>query len=209
MLHAQDQINSSPQKLYDKALAGSQQLFNGTEYIKYRSYAGEHPFFLTEQYIVGSLKYDGVIYPAVPLYFDIAKNLLITPYYFDGTWMSFISELVEEFEIQTYHFRYLGDQIKGIPEPGFYELLYSGKTISLWMRHAKVYEESIEGMEVLRQFKYLKTYYLMRGNEAARLNENEKFPEIFKDKKPELRVFSRKNPKATLIDMVRFYDSLK
>lgn len=207
-LRAQDQLTLLPEKLYKRSLAGSQQLFNGTEYKKHRSHSGEHPFFLSDQYIVGRLKYDGVDYEAVPLYFDIAKDVLVTPYYFDGTWMAFVSELVSEFEVKSRVFRYVRENINGLPGPGFYEILFTGSN-NLWLRHNKVYEERIDGMEITHQFKYNYEYYLVRGNEAFRLNENEKLPLVLKDKRAELRVFLRKNPYAGLIDVVRFYDGLK
>lgn len=207
-VQAQDQTPLSPERLYQRALAGSQQLFNGTEYKKYKSFSGEHPFFETDQYIVGRLRYDGVDYEAVPLYFDIAKDVLVTPYYFDGTWMAFISELVTEFEVKSRRFRYIKEIINGLPGPGFYEILYSG-TNSLISRHSKKYEETIDGMEVIHQFRYSHEFFLLRNGEAFKLNENEKLPLVLKDKKSELRTFIRKNPNVGLTDLIRYYDQLK
>jgi hypothetical protein len=199
---------SLPIQMYEQALKGSQQLFNGTEYFKYKSYSGEHPYFLSDQYIVGSLDYDGVFYPAVPLYYDIHKDQLITPYYFDGSWMAFVGELVQNFKLKDHSFSYFRAMKGDLPGAGFYEVLYSGKTI-LIVRHRKIYSEQIEGMEVIRAFKQTIEYYLLKNDRSFRLNENEKIPQVLKDQKTELRNFLRKNPKATLSDIVRQYDLIK
>lgn len=199
---------SLPAEMYEQALKGSQQLFNGTEYFKYKSYSGEHPYFLSDQYIVGSLSYDGVYYPAVPLYYDIGLDRLVTPYYFDGTWMSFVGELVKEFNLKGHSFRYFR-AIKGdLPGFGFYEVLYDGQS-TLIARHRKSYSEQIDGMEVIRAFKTSVEYYLLIDDRSFRINENEKIPAAIKDKKAEVRNFLRKNPKANLPDIIRFYDSVK
>jgi hypothetical protein len=199
---------SLPVQMYEQALKGSQQLFNGTEYFKYKSYSGEHPYYLSDQYIVGTLNYDGVSYPAVPLYYDIHKDQLITPYYFDGSWMAFVGELVQNFKLKDHSFSYFRAMKGDLPGSGFYEVLYSGKS-KLIARHRKIYSEQIDGMEVIRAFKQSVEYYLLKGDRSFRLNENEKIPQALKDQKNELRNFLRKNPKATLSDLVRHYDSIQ
>ncbi|MFZ9982124.1 MAG: hypothetical protein ACO3FI_08845 [Cyclobacteriaceae bacterium] len=207
MAFGQDQV-SLPVKMYEQALKGSQQLFNGTEYFKYKSYAGEHPYFLSDQYIVGALNYDGVFYPAVPLYYDIYKDQLVTPYYFDGSWMAFVGQLVQNFRLMDHFFSYFKETKGDLPGAGFYEVLYSGK-IKLIARHRKFLSEKIDGIEVIRDFKQSVEYYLLKNDQSFRLNEREKVPQALKDQKTELRNFLRKNPTATLSDLVRHYDLMK
>lgn len=205
-LFAQDST-SGPVALYEKKLAGSQQLFNGTEYKMHRSRSGEHPFFLSDKYIVGSLNYDGVRYEAVPMYFDIAKDQLVTPYYYDGTWMAFISQLVTEFELQGHRLRYFREGFDGLSAPGFLEVLYEGK-LKLYVKHSKTYQEQIDGTQIIFQFKVAGDYYLVREGRAQRWNEGERIPSLLKDKQSELRAFLRKNPRAEMVDLVRYCDSL-
>ena len=196
-----------PVALYDKKLAGSQQLYNGTEYKMHRSRNGEHPFFLSDKYIVGTLNYDGVRYPSVPMYFDIAKGQLVTPYYYDGTWMVFINELISGFELQGHQFHYVRDSIENLSTPGFFEVLYDGK-LKLYLRHTKAFQEIIEGTEIHAAFRESQEYFLVRGGRAIRWSEGERIPSLLKDNQADLRVFLRKNPKAGKVDLIRFAESL-
>ena len=201
------EIVSGPVTLYEKKLAGSQQLYNGTEYKMHRSRNGEHPFFLSDKYIVGTLNYDGVRYPSVPMYFDIAKGQLVTPYYYDGTWMVFISELITGFELQGHQFQYVRETIENLSTPGFFEVLYDGK-LKLYLRHAKVFQEIIEGSDIYAEFRESREYFLIHGGKAVRWSEGERIPALLKDKQAELRAYLRKNPKAGKLDIIRYAESI-
>jgi len=194
--------------LFASATSGSQQLFNGQEVILYSPIATEHPYFLTADLIFGKLRYDGIWNAEVALHYDLERQALITPYYYEGTPMQLVSAFVDAFELEGRRFinvRKSGD--RGLDRPGFYEVLYEGPT-PVYARHRKVFHEKYRDTEVIREFEEITEYHIVRNQRSVRVSGLRELPDLFIDRKQEVRSFIRKNREATPARVAEFYDNL-
>ena len=194
--------------LFTAARSGSQQLFNGQEVILYSPIGNEHPYFLTIDLIFGKLRYDGVWHDDVALHYDLEKQALTTPYYYEGTPMQMVSAFVDAFELEGHRFvniRKPGD--RGIQKPGFYEVLYEGPT-PVYARHRKIFHEKYRDTEVIREFEEVTEYLIVKNDQGIRINSVRELPDVFIERKQEVKTFIRKNRDAGPARVVAFYDNL-
>ncbi len=110
---------------------GQTNLYNGSEYREpRRTNNDQHPYFVSEDWLEGSVLYDGDWYEHVPLQYDITRDVVITEMYTkrepDGAGRCQGRRLL----IDGHMFRKLiRDTLNALPETGFYDI-YSmmGKT---------------------------------------------------------------------------------
>ena len=194
--------------IFASAASGSQQLFNGPEVILYSPIANEHPYFRTEDLIFGKLKYDGFWHEDVALHFDLERQRLITPYYYEGTPMQLVSAFVDAFELEGHRFINVRQPgYRGLEQPGFYELIYEGPS-AIYARHRKIFHEKYRDTEVIREFESITDYYLVRGGNQRKFNAVRELQEVFIDRKQEVRAFIRKNRNAGPAEVASYYDNL-
>ncbi|MFM9075853.1 MAG: hypothetical protein ACKORJ_09875 [Bacteroidota bacterium] len=194
--------------LFTSARSGSQQLFNGQEVILYSPIGDEHPYFLTADLIFGKLRYDGVWHEEVALHYDLEKQALITPYYYEGTPMQMVSAFVDGFELEGHRFvnaRNPGD--RGLSKAGLYEVLYEGAT-PVYARHRKIFHEKYRDTEVIREFEEVTEYHLIHNNQNVKITSVRELPSVFIDRKQEIKTFIRKNRNAGPARVAEFYDNL-
>ena len=116
--------------LYDSATIESQNLYNGKQYYVYDSREVEHQFFLTEDWTMGSVFYDGQQFEQVPLLYDIVKDQLVARYRHGFGNVTLQNPKVRSFTMAGHDFvRVEADtgRVEGL-RTGFYDQLYNGKT---------------------------------------------------------------------------------
>src|SRR5688572_9403288 len=65
-------------KFYLESLSSQSSLYTGSDYLEYVSQNDEHPFYLEDDWHMGSVSYNGFQYQNIPLQFDIQSQKLIT-----------------------------------------------------------------------------------------------------------------------------------
>ena len=105
-------------------LGPDSRLYNGYEYIRNGTPAKGFPFLASDSLMTGDLSYDGAVYLAIPMEYDLVLDKVIIRDYSGKALISLISERVDGFTFGPHHFRY----IAGIENPGFYEVLFSSET---------------------------------------------------------------------------------
>jgi len=194
--------------MFASSSSGSQQLFNGQEVILYSPIASEHPYFLTGDLIFGKLRYDGYWHNDVALHYDLERQLLITPYYYEGTPMQLVSAFVDGFELEGHRFVNVRQpDSKGLEQSGFYEILYEGNS-QVYARHRKIFHEKYRDTEVLREFESITDYLMVRNGSTHKFKSVRELPEILIDRKQEVRAFIRKNRNAGPAAVAAYYDNL-
>lgn len=191
-------------------------LYKGSQYVIYSFQLKEgHPYFDQDQMQTGSVLYNGVLYKNVPLIYDLAKNLLVTNDPNHIYKIALINQEIDSFTIQNHIFIKLKDSLSSIvPRPGFYQLLYNGRSTVL-KKEKKIVREEVSSGAVVRFIDYSVTYYLKKENTWYTINNKRGLLHAFGDKSPELRKFLRAggikfqdDKDNTLIRTAAWYDSL-
>lgn len=207
-LFIQAAVNNATQR-YTKVIQGQLQLYNGSDYAEYQPTDDEHPYFLSDDWVFGSVYYDGNLYEQTAMLYNIASDELITEHYYTSNLMRLVTSKIQYFTLGSRKFVPLKNE--SLTE-GFYELLYNG-TSKVYARHTKNIQESIEAMEIHREFEEKTRYYVFKDGNYIAIKNKKSILSVLGDKKRELNQFMnkskirfRKNREQYIVKAVEFYD---
>jgi hypothetical protein len=195
---------------YSTKLGGQSHLYNGSAYTEYISQGEEHPYFIDE-WIDGSVVYDGDLYTNVPILYDLSLDRVVIDNQFSIKKVMLVNDKVSEFTIQGHHFVHLTDT--ELP-PAHYELAYDGK-IKVYARHRKTLQSRVVDYSIINQFEEKKLYYIYKDGKFITVRGKRSMLNVLDDKKKELKKFIRDNQLSftdRLRDMSRlaqYYDQIK
>jgi len=130
-------------------------LYNG---IKYDEVARNpdvdfgHPFYLMDNVIEGSIRYNGVTYDNVLLQYDIVTDQIVTVLPNTNYKISLIKSHIQEFTLKGHRFVFVADGIA----PGFYEVLLDGR-IKVVAKRRKRISESYYNYNLFIKRKYFES----------------------------------------------------
>lgn len=196
---------------YTTSIGGQSHLYNGSAYSEYVSQREEHPYFIDE-WIEGSVRYDGEFHTNVPILYDISLDRVIIDNPFSIKKVLLVNDKVVEFTIQDHHFVHL----KNTPlAEGHYELAYDGD-IKVYVRHRKTLQSRVVDYSIFNEFQEKKVYFLYKDGKYTSIRGKGSMLKLLDDKKKELKKFIRDNKLAFGADRVRdmsrlaqYYDQLK
>lgn len=205
--------------LYEEAMNRQFMLYNGSEYNPFPEPYEEFPYFGSEYWEEGSVKYYGNVYDDVAMQYDLINDLLVIEHYDQSGYMAEValhSEKVDYFRMLGHTFVRIGpDAPEGdVLRPGFYDLLYDGPNKILCKRRKTVHEE-IESGALKVRFLERSNLFLVRDGQVFPLKSKRSLLKILADKRRLLNQFVRRevtdfrNKEKLLVDMVRYYDSLE
>lgn len=201
---------------YHAYLTPESGLYRGSQYVIYSFQIKEgHPYFDQDQMQTGSVLYNGVLYKNIPLIYDLVKGLLVINDANKIFRIALINQEIDSFSIQNHIFIKLTDSLtSSVPRPGFYELLYNGRTVIL-KKEKKTIREEIAANAVVKSIDYSVTYYLKKENTWYPISNKRGFMRAFRDKSRDLKKFLRAgglrfqdDKDNTLIKTAVWYDSL-
>lgn len=188
---------------YNGSLAEELHLYNGIEDKGYPyQFAEGTPYFITNNWSEGTLKYEGKWYENVPLLYDAAADEVVYLYFNKISRIKLIKEKVSEFSIQDHHFIQISSNSPAAKSiaPGFYDQLYAGK-ISLLAKRAKSIQKTMrQSGEEVRVFDK-DHYYLKKGYEIYPVSNKRSFLRNLSDKRKELLQYIRQNKLSFRKDM--------
>ncbi len=118
-------------EIYSGSLSEQSGIYRGIDYIgyPYPIKKGEQ-FFLTGEERKGEIRYDGMLYKNIPMWYDIARNEVIVGYADNSSKISLHNEKISDFLIENHRFINIqGDTaIKYDLKEGFYDQIYKGKS---------------------------------------------------------------------------------
>jgi hypothetical protein len=201
-------------QFYEKMRAESF-LSIGSDYSEYEPISDEHPFFLTDDWIQGSIRYNGITYENVPLQFDIRSQKLLTEHFSTGKKIQLVPEHVSWFKVDGHHFVFLNDAVtSGKISSGFYELLVEGKA-QLWAAYSKAFQESTVTGKLTVRVDEASKYFIQKDNMFVSVSGKGSTLAALEDKKAILlqelkknKVNFGRNKPAGLIQAVRLYNSI-
>lgn len=198
-------------EIHAKRITGESLLFNGIDYAKYIPLHDEFPYFLSDDWVSGSISYDDQLYEKAWLLYDITNdNVIIENYNFSNT-IQLLKERIQFFTLEGHTFVQINHPSLS---RGFYELLYNGETRVL-ARHTKQIQELIRFGEFRYIFEEKTRYYIFKNNRYYLVRNKKSVLNVLKDKKQELvRQYRKSNTNFNadrtkgIIDLAFIYDSI-
>lgn len=197
-------------RIYTARVQGESLLFNGSDYGEYTPLKDEHPFYLSDDWIYGSVLYDGQFYDSIMLQYDIASDQLVIESHMYGTQIQLIKSKVHSFTLEDRKFVNLDSSSMN----GFYEVLYNGETKVL-AKHIKRLQERVSSAEITREFEEKNKYYLLVNGEYVLVKNKKSALKALRSHKKELQqkyqalsVNVKKQPERQIVILAELNDSI-
>jgi len=206
---------ANAKKVYQEFIQGNAHLYNGTEHRTYQSVNEEHPYFISDDWVVGSIVYDNELNENVPVMYDIWNDKVVIDHFSSRNKIELVSKKISEFSLHGHIFVALKpDSAKEIQE-GFYDQLYSGK-IKVYARRTKQYEERIEANVLIPSFAEKNKYFFLKDGKYLPVNSKAAALDALNDKRKILkqhlsksRIRYKKEKEKWLVTLAGYYDTLK
>ncbi len=151
------------QKWYDSQKNQSG-IYNGREYLDYTRLLKEgHAFFDTTVALTGSVRYNQVTYENIQLMLDLITDELIVRHFNNIFLIQLVKDKVDWFNIKGHHFEHLGRDM-GL-SPGFYDRVYDGNNIKMYVRRRKMIQEVIQHMTIEKIVHPEDRYYIVKDGQ--------------------------------------------
>ncbi|MDP4211377.1 MAG: hypothetical protein Q8926_02030 [Bacteroidota bacterium] len=192
-------------------------LYNGKQYTGYPfNFVEGSPYLDSLFFRDGSVIYDGITYPGIPLLFDdLSQKLITKDLDFD---LELVSERIAAFTIASHHFaRFVADSLnRGPLKTGFYEVLYPGPTTVLKKLYKNILEDPTITEGILRTIQETTDYFIRTVCGYHKVNSKRELLDVLDDHKKEIqRVIRkskfkyRKHKDEILLQVAAEYDQLK
>lgn len=202
--------------LYKNAIKENLRLYNGSEYVNNNHGIKGFPYFKSADILRGSVFYDGNLYNDVAMQYDIATDELIIQDYTKNYPVKLIAEKIKYFIIDSSTF--INAKMKDISpfadETGFYEEIYSGKTI-VFAKKKKVISTKTSSEGFTDAYKQYNNYFIYNNEKIYKVNNEKAVFNVFK-RKNELRKFINSNNinfkkdfENALVKTAQYFDQLK
>lgn len=199
---------------YYKSVGTNLRLYNGIEYNRYGHGFTGTPFFNNSDFTVGSVYYDGVLYPGVALLYDVVQDELIVKDYTKNYEMKLVKEKVDYFDLFEHRFIHLTNKNadENVPAEGYYEVLLQGKVTVLKKAEKKI-EASSKAEEATKFTSYTRLY-VKKDNNYYKIDNPNALVRAFRDKKTEVRKYIRtndlgkKNMEKLITETTSYYNSI-
>ncbi len=201
--------------LHEAALGTQARLYNGSRYVDPVFNDEEHPFFLSEDWLTGSVVYDGEEFIDVPLMFDMMNQALVAEHRPSGHAIRLIDEKLTQFSINGRKFERIeiASVQNSLPASGPYEVLYDGPS-KLLARRVKFRRDNIEAHQVVVSYELRERYFILRNGVYFPVRKKSSLLRVLSDKKQQLKHFLKQQGlrfsserERALIAAAEFYDS--
>jgi hypothetical protein len=207
-------------EIYHQAVFPESVLYNGSEYLDSKLIFVEgQPYFLSLSPLPGSIIYDGILFKPVSLMYDLLRDQLIVIHPSNHFRIELTASKVNRFIADGHQFINIRPDTlsKQSIKPGYYELLYEGKHVTLVKKLRKVILEELSSTDgVLNHLKDKNAFYIKKENNYYPVSNKNSLLNIFNDKRSEMQQLLRKhkiqrkgNNDETYRLACRYYDSLK
>ena len=180
--------------LHEKELRTQSGLYNGSKYVAPDYDRDLHPYFSSEDWITGTVYYDGEYFTDVSLMYDLYNAALIAEHFPSGHPIQLIEEKVRSFNIDGHHFEKIENEVVGnsLPATDFYDVLHPGKT-RLVARRQKLRRQEIEDLSVETFFDEKTRYFVFKNDVFFPVKNRAALLKILSDKKRGLKKFLKDN----------------
>ncbi|WP_223648440.1 hypothetical protein [Hymenobacter psoromatis] len=211
-------VRAATQRYHAATLADSR-LLSGTDYVnRTKPYVQGSPFFPVSEVQLGSVRYDGFAYAAVPMRYDCQRDQLVVQPPGRAISLQLVPEKVATFTLAGHRFVRLVTDSVANPQvrTGFYDLLVDGPARLLARHHKKSYERPTPaGME--GHFEQTTRYVVQHHDAYYPVTRLKDVLAAFPDQKAALQKFVRKQHLSfgeglrqySLTALVGYYNTLR
>ena len=186
-------------------------IYSGRLFYAYPASIEGDAFYLSKEWMPGSIRYDGVWYEDMTMMYDLVKDAVIVRHS-NGVPISINNDRVSQFKIAGIQFVRL-ESGKGI-KPGFYEVLVTGE-MTLFVKRIKIIEERIVGNELERKFAAFNQYYILKDGQFTSLKKPKSLIAMLGEKKHKVnqymngqQVSYKKEPERAMVLITDYYNQL-
>lgn len=202
---------------YQRTIGGQAKINNGSKYLPPKEAEDHHPYFLSEDWIMGDAFYDGEYFSNIPLMFDVLNSRLITEHHSSGHPIQLVIEKLDRFSISGHSFQKIKNESANgsLPATDFYDFLYPGET-TVVARRQKVLREKIESSEIHTQYDEKTRYFILKNGVFFQVKSKSSVLKVLADQKNPLKKFMKArgikfslDRELALKSLAEFYDKTK
>jgi hypothetical protein len=210
------QALASVNSFYLKNVGPNSALYNGVPYYHYWNRVTGTPFFKTDRFEKGNIRYNGTLYQGIPLLYDMLQDVVVSHNYTGDVELALLSAKISMFSIGKDLFTRLeaDDAHPGLQLSGFYQVLLEGSYPVLVKRENKI-EQSPKADENTARFREYDTYFIEKDGKYILINGKNDLQYLFADQKAKIRKFLKRrdlrykdHPANTIVQTVLYYTSL-
>jgi len=196
---------------YYREMAGQLRVYNGIKYVDYNAYYVGNAYFNNTNFQNTTLYYDGSKFENVPALYDMYRETVVVKYKDTSDKISLINAKLDSFNMSGHRFIHVDEE--GTTKPGFYELLYEGKTQLLKKYTVNIEDDKSEGVTKHRFYQNA-TYYLYRNGVYSSISGGSALLSQLKDKRKQLNEYlsvnklGRKLTEEEMAKLLLYYDKL-
>jgi hypothetical protein len=173
---------------FNTSIAEQSEIYNGAKYELYPPANKGTFYFLDKNYCVPSLiRYNGTWFKNIPVLYDVHNDAMISV---NGNNLFVLdAERTSDIYLLDHHFIYLNTKNPDDLAPGFYDLLYDGRSQVL-VKRTKLVDES-KTTEIVYEDKT--AIYVKKDNKYLLVSSKGTLMDIFKSKRKELNQYLKSN----------------
>jgi len=204
-----------PATVYYQTLGEQSPLYNAREYVDYASTIQVgHAFYNTNEFVKGTIHFDGMSFENVMILYDIIKDKVILQHFNKVFRIDLPVNKIQEFSMLDHRFiRILPDSNQTIQE-GFYDKLYQGKTLLFAKRRKKIREERT-GTDIINVVDESIIFYIQKQGIYYPVKNMGSLLNVLSGKREQIRQYLKKNgvkfrkePEKAVLMAVEHYDRL-
>jgi hypothetical protein len=198
--HTWSQNTSGNQYIWFDAILGVENtgIYSGIEYKeKYRTINEKHKFFLSPNFLKGSITYNGQSYYNIDLKYDVYEDMLLAKIK-NKTGGDVILQLmkgkVTAFDLNNHHFiNLVHKEMELEVYSGFYEILEANNTFVFYKKNEKIKKDRLDKSTVYSEFNTKDSYLLHYNESYYSIKSKRNIIQVFPGLKKEINVFHNSN----------------
>jgi hypothetical protein len=201
-------------QVYLRQIGDNAQIYHGREFIRNGQKANGYPFYESDNLLIGSVFYQGTIYPGQNVYYNLVSDELITNNFPHNAFIVLSPEKVDSFVIGHHVFVPLvSDKSNHLEKDGYYDQLYAGEPGLYAKREKRLVVGS--GSE---ETKYIQhdDYFIKLKNVFYAVDGKSELLDVLKDEEDVLKKYIRANKlnfkkdlESSLVLTTAYYSQLK
>lgn len=205
-------------KQYWSVIGTNAQVYSGSQYkeLVLFEYDSGHPYFLADDWKIGSVCYDGIDFPELFLLYDIVFDKLVIENK-TGNAIEVNKDKINSFVLGEHKFVKLkeGNLSMSLLPTGFFEILYDGD-VKVYAKRAKSIQLKTESGHNRKIFKEKNSYYIYKGLTYYPVKGKSSVFKVFAERKTLIKremekndISFKENREFAISQVARYYDESK
>jgi hypothetical protein len=201
-------------RAYDRERGNQLAVFNGMQHYPYPPTIEGIAYFQADEWKRGSVVFSDILYEDIFMKYDLVTDqLIVTPNYDGGLFMSLFSPRVKEFTFDGNRFvRLTRESTNGELSDGFYQVLSTGKVTAI-AKTQKFIEEKVDITGISRWFEIKTRYYMLKDGKYKIIRSKNDLTNLLKEHRKEvnqalsnLKLRYRKNAQQNIVAATDAYN---